>query len=322
MPARQPGTVLTVGRIYADLIFSGLGAMPELGREVYADGVVLCPGGGAFITASVMASLGHPVCISTRLPGHPLNIGLIPEILSSGIDIAGIERGEPDEPQMTVVMVGDEDRAFLTRRIGPSAPPSFFALMRRDDIAHVHVAELATLADAPQIVAETKLAGRTISVDCAWDEELFRRKDLLDLLEGVDLFLPNEAEAMRLSGTMELTPRALAPLRERVGVLAVKRGPNGGWAFRDGESVAVAADRQRPVDTTGAGDSFNAGFIVPWLNERPLADCLASAVATGSAAVAVAGGGDIRPDLAVIAEQAAALPRGDPERDMAKTASH
>jgi hypothetical protein len=300
-------TVLAVGRVYADVVFTGLGTMPELGREIYADEVTVSPGGGAFITASVLASLGRHACLSTRLPGHPLNLGLVSNLLESGIDISGVERGEPDQPQMTVAIVHDGDRAFLTRRVGPSVPTSFDALMRRPDIAHVHIAELATLADAPGIVAAAKGVGRTVSLDCAWDEGLFARGDLLDLLEGIDLFMPNTAEAEALVGAAELTPENLRPIRQRVGLLAVKRGALGGWAFRGEDAVSVAAACTDVVDTTGAGDSFNAGFIDAWLKGKPPPVCLALGVAAGTTAVTVAGGGAIRPDPARVGEDAARL---------------
>ena len=75
--------------------------------------------------------------------------------------------------------------------------------------------------------------------------------------------------------------------------------PNAGDIRYDGESVLeVPAYRVAPVDTTGAGDSFNAGFLHRWLQEAPLADCLRLGAACGALSTRSLGGTAAQPTLA------------------------
>ena len=117
-------TVLSVGRLYCDLIFTDLPRMPTMGTEVYAGGFGVHAGGGAFITAAHLAALGHPSALSAILPAPPL-AGLIePDLARAGLDLRLCKAAAPgDEPQATVALVGAQDRAFVTHRTGPAFPP-------------------------------------------------------------------------------------------------------------------------------------------------------------------------------------------------------
>ena len=217
MTARS--VVLSLGRLYCDLIFTGLPRMPTLGTEVYADGLGVHAGGGAFI--------------------------------------------------------------FVTRRNGPAFPPLVAGDLTGLGVAHVHVGELATLVERPEIIALARDAGATLSLDCSWDDGL-PTSALEELISQVDVFLPNETEMQHLE---EIGVSIAA-----VPLVAIKQGADGAMARQDGQGLHVPACLAKVVDTTGAGDAFNAGFLSAWLGGASLQDCLMAGNAQGAIAVSQRGG--------------------------------
>src|SRR5690606_18599952 len=112
---------------------------------------------------------------------------------------------------------------------------------------------------------------------------------LARVIAGVDLFLPNEAEALRLRQQgVTMLPRS---------ALVIKQGAEGATALARGATIRAPAFDADPVDATGAGDAFNAGYLAGWLAGRPVEDCLALANACGAIAVARIGGAEDLPDL-------------------------
>ena len=275
-------TVLSVGRLYCDLIFTDLPRMPTMGTEVYAGGFGVHAGGGAFITAAHLAALGHPSALAAMLPPAPF-AGLIADDLSRArLDLGLCEATAPGEdPQATVALVGAGDRAFVTNRTGPAFPALTAEDLTGIKAAHVHIGELATLIERPEIVEIARGAGATVSLDCSWDDTL-SAADIAAVLSGVDLFLPNEAEVARLA-EIGLPPSGFPRT-------AIKRGADGASLLIDGTEIHRRAEPVTVVDTTGAGDAFNAGFISAWLAGAAPEACLDAGNAQGARAIARRGG--------------------------------
>jgi sugar/nucleoside kinase (ribokinase family) len=143
------------------------------------------------------------------------------------------------------------------------------------------VGELSTLLERPDLVPLARSVGATISLDCAWDEDM-AMADVPGLLAQVDVFLPNDAEVRHLVERGVAEP--FAPLT------VVKKGAEGSSAIMGGREVSEPAKRVRAVDTTGAGDAFNAGFLSAWLAGDPLPSCLRAGNAMGATAIACRGG--------------------------------
>ena len=280
MTARS--VVLSLGRLYCDLIFTGLPRMPTLGTEVYADGLGVHAGGGAFITAAHLASLGHHSALAAMHPPAPFDSLLADELGRSGVDLRFCQsppRGS--DPQVTAALGAQGDRAFVTRRNGPAFPPLVAGDLTGLGVAHVHVGELATLVERPEIIALARDAGATLSLDCSWDDGL-PTSALEELISQVDVFLPNETEMQHLE---EIGVSIAA-----VPLVAIKQGADGAMARQDGQGLHVPACLAKVVDTTGAGDAFNAGFLSAWLGGASLQDCLMAGNAQGAIAVSQRGG--------------------------------
>src|SRR5262245_62183188 len=144
------GLVLSIGRLYCDIIFRGLDALPRPGEERFAREVSVVPGGGSFITAAHLASLGESVALVARIGTDPLSAAIAPALVESGVELRWLECAADAGPQPTVVMVQDGERAFLSRRANSACPTTLRAAPADPATRHLHIAEFATLADGPE----------------------------------------------------------------------------------------------------------------------------------------------------------------------------
>ncbi|MFC4625607.1 carbohydrate kinase family protein [Daeguia caeni] len=290
MPAhfKRPA-VLCLGRIYCDLIFTGLPSLPQLGREVFAEDIRMAAGGGAFISAAHLAHAGRAVALVARLGFDSLSRGLEPELKINGIDLRFLERADDAGPQVTVASVIGNDRAFLSRRAGTARPSTLEEALQWKEAGHLHIAEFATLHEIPGLVQQAKAAGFSVSLDPSWDETLIYDPGFLSACQDVDIFLPNFEEARAITG-FDDPMKALDVLARHFPVVALKGGGEGAWLRTSAVDIHMAANDVPVVDTTGAGDAFNAGFIHAWLDGHDAHKALESGIEFGSLAVQAAGG--------------------------------
>jgi sugar/nucleoside kinase (ribokinase family) len=147
---------------------------------------------------------------------------------------------------------------------------------------HVHFAMPLEVELAELILPALRSAGCTLSIDPGWRKEWLLSSGSLDVLRMVDLFLPNESEARLLTGCKDseqmLHACAALGLRQTV----IKLGPGGAATLRDGSLVATLPPDVQVVDTTGAGDAFDAGFIDAWLSGADIGEQLRRACICGS----------------------------------------
>lgn len=274
--------VLSVGRLYCDLIFTDLARLPTLGTEVFTDGFGAHAGGGAFITAAHLADLGHHSALATMLPASPFLDMIRAEISASEVDLSlSTPLPKTSGPQVTVAMVQGGDRAFLTRRAGPPFPRLSATDVQRRGFRHLHVGELNSLVAQPEVLTLARSIGMTVSVDCSWDDN-FRADAIRPLLKNIDVFLPNETEWQSL--------RQLGIDDDAASLIIVKRGDLGARAITDGRIFDAAATPLDPIDTTGAGDAFNAGFLSAWLRGSDLGTALADGNSKGARTIRTRGG--------------------------------
>ncbi|HEY5796941.1 MAG TPA: carbohydrate kinase family protein, partial [Bosea sp. (in: a-proteobacteria)] len=90
--------VVSIGRLYCDIVFRGFDALPQLGEERFAREVSVVPGGGGFITAAHLASLGSQVALLSRIGLDPLSHAIAPALAESGVDLRWLERAPEAGP--------------------------------------------------------------------------------------------------------------------------------------------------------------------------------------------------------------------------------
>jgi ribokinase len=302
MSADSAGTrVLVVGDANPDLILQG-DVVPRFGQaEQLLDEAALVIGGSAAITAHGLARLRRPVSLSAAVGDDAFGAQMCRDLVDAGVDVASVVH-RPDVPTgVTVVLSRSGDRAILTL---PGAIPTLTAdEVRRavssvEGLRHVHVSSLfllpALARDLADVLAELRADGITTSLDTN-DDPVGAWQGVDALLPHLDVLLPNRGEVVAL-GRDDDPRRAASELARRGPLVIVKDGPNGAFAMLpSAESFAVTGAARTPLDTTGAGDSFNAAFLDAWLNELPLTECVDRAVLAGAEAVTALGGTAAQP---------------------------
>ena len=143
---------------------------------------------------------------------------------------------------------------------------------------------------AAALFRRAKEAGMTTSFDPQWDPAEEWDLDLAAILPDVDVFLPNEAELLCLTGKGDV-PSALAALRPFARIVVVKQGNRGATALAGGEILTRPAFLNTGVvDAVGAGDSFDAGFVSRFIQGDALSSCLAFGNLMGAVSTTRAGG--------------------------------
>lgn len=293
--------LLVLGDANPDLVLTG-DVEPAFGQaEKLVDEAHLVVGGSGAITACGAARLGLRTAFVGALGDDVLGRFMLGALAEAGVDVSGCVVDHERPTGISVVLSRPEDRATLTAPGTVAALRSELVdrdLLRR--ARHVHVSsyflqpDLA--GDLPGLFEEAAAAGATTSIDPNYDPGERWDGGLLETLSRTDLFLPNSLEARAIGGSEDVDIAAQV-LGERARIVAVKFGQGGGLAISGDEVVRSEAIPTEVVDTTGAGDSFDAGFIAGMLAGWPLARCLALAVACGSLSTRGVGGTAAQPSL-------------------------
>jgi sugar/nucleoside kinase (ribokinase family) len=294
--------LLVLGDANPDLVLRGGDVTPAFGQteRLVQEGRLTVGGSGA-IMACAAAKLGLRVGFAGVVGDDPFGRFMTDELRARGVDIRGLSVDPRRPTGVTVVLSRGEDRAILTA-------PGTIGDLRRELVApellsstrHVHVSsyylQSSLRADLPRWFDDLRAAGTSTSVDPNWDPQERWDGDLLNLLSTADLFLPNSAEARAITGIDDIDVAAES-LAGRGGIVSIKFGDGGGMVVRGDEAIRVPGIQVSVVDTTGAGDTFDAGFIAGYLDGWSLHRCLALANVCGGLSTTGAGGVDAQPTM-------------------------
>jgi sugar/nucleoside kinase (ribokinase family) len=274
--------VLVAGPWFADMIFRGLSRPTLPGTEIFAEEFSLLPG-GAFTLAMALHRLGHDVVWATDFGNDLFSQHVLSVARAEGLNEIGFRHHHIPLRSITVVFSYPGDRAMTTYQDQVS-PPSLATLLRQHQ---PRMLLLPSLQYGQATLAALCLAhelGTQVFMDCQDIPGTLENPVLRDTLAQVDFFAPNTNEALRLTGTTTIED-AVDALADIVDTVIIKRGSAGATAVQHGQRYNVASIPLAAVDTTGAGDCFNAGFIHAQLTGHDLPDCLAAGVACGGAAI-------------------------------------
>ena len=243
MPARQYD-ILTFADACADLILRDDDIVPQFGQiEKLVAGYDLVMGGSCCIFAAQAAKLGLRVGILGRVGDDPFGQLIIDELAASGVDTRHMSVDRDQRTGMTVHLAQGHDRAMLTHLGAIDAlTPANITDELLASARHLHYGSLYLHTGLQpawvDILRRAKSLGLTASLDTNWDPNEVWDYDLASGLRHVDVLLPNEQEAARLSGQEEFSAAATW-LRGRVPTLAIKRDTQGALAWRDGQMATV-----------------------------------------------------------------------------------
>jgi len=291
--------ILVAGELNADAVFVGLASFPRLGHEVLAEHFSLELGSSSAICAAGLARLGNDVAFVTRVGTDLMGRFCLEQLKRLGIDASPAIVDPVSKTGMTVSM-STTDRALLTY-------PGTISQLSASDIpidllagfSHLHVSsyflQRALRPGLAQLFAAARKLGLTTSLDPGADPADEWHVDIVALLESVDIFLPNEVELAALTGS-GCVEDGLRALDNGHTLTVAKLGRQGCAVLQRDRVLTVPAIPVRPVDTTGAGDSFNAGFLHARLLGMSMEDCLRCGVICGGLSTEAPGGIAGQPD--------------------------
>ncbi|PYX53525.1 MAG: carbohydrate kinase [Acidobacteria bacterium] len=296
--------IVVVSDINADLVFTGLPSLPAFRELKHATGMKFTLGGSSAIFAYNIARLGVATGFVGKVGNDHVGDFLLATLGSVGVDTSRVVRDGARPTGICVSMSFPDEYAMVSY---PGIRESF-ALHEIDleyvkSARHLHLSSFylqpGLQPGCVEIFRTARAAGLTTSLDPDHDPREQWNGGMQELLQYVDLFLPNETEALRISQTQDLT--AAARRFSQFGhTTVIKQGREGVAVIRNGQATSAPAFEIQPLDTTGAGDSFNAGFIFKYLNRAPLQDCIVWGSACGALSTRSLGGIDAFPTCAEI----------------------
>jgi sugar/nucleoside kinase (ribokinase family) len=294
--------VLVAGELNVDIVLQGYRAFPEAGKEVLVDDFMMVLGSASAICAMGLAKLGDPVSFLGKAGADPWGRFCVDCLTSRGIDVAHVTCEPTLKTGVTVAITSPRDRAlvsFLGSIAALTGPDVTDAALAGADHLHVssYFLQERLRPGLAALFARARRFGLTTSLDPGFDPSEKWAPDLLETLRDVDVFFPNEVELSGLTGTDDVAA-ALRKLENGRTRVVAKLGGEGAATLEGGALLRAAAYPIESLDTTGAGDSFNAGFLHVWLAGGSSLGALRLGAACGALSTRGLGGTARQPDLA------------------------
>jgi sugar/nucleoside kinase (ribokinase family) len=303
--------LVVLGDCNPDVLVLGDDVTPVFGQQeklVGSIGMVI--GGSAAISAVAAARLGLRVALIAAVGADPSGGFMLDQLAAEGVDVRAVAVRADTPTGMTVALSQGGDRAILTA-LGAVASLTAAdvpaALLTR--ARHVHVSSYFLLEDSlgpglAGLLSAARAAGATTSLDTNWDPSgRWGDERLSAAIAQADVLLPNEAEALRLTGATSLDA-AVGTLTAAGPRLVAKLGERGALCADGPVLQQVSLPPVVPVDATGAGDCFNAGLIAGLLEGLPLPEAAALGCAAGALSTRAPGGTASSPDMSAAAQLA------------------
>lgn len=265
------------GEVNLDLILGGLPTQMAEERELIASAFTVTLGASSAIVAHNAACLGAKVAFSALVGGDDLGRIALQRLSAAGVDLTDVKSREDLQTGVTVLLPHGETRHMFTY-------PGTMEVMRTEDVnlkqlrsaRHFHLSSLylqkGMHSGLPSLLRQLKEAGLSISLDTNDDPKDAWGEPLHELFPYVDCFLPNESEICRMMRCSNIED-ALDSLPQKIPLVAVKRGRLGARVRAEGTRFDVAPVPVTPLDTIGAGDSFDAGFLYAYLAGKDADTC-------------------------------------------------
>ena len=282
--------VLLPDGYFCDLIFTGLPQVPRLGADLFGTGFDMVPG-AVFYTALALHRLGVRAGWACDFGDDFASRFVIEAARREGIGDGLFRLHERPLRRISVAFSFAHDRGFISYQDDlPNISP--IPLIQRHRPRVVMLSHLHFGPDLLALAAAAHICGGIVYMDCQARPQTLADPDVVAALRAVDIFAPNRDEAQHLTGAAT-AEQALAQLAELTPLVIVKCGADGAIARRGGELVCAPGIRVPVLDTTGAGDCFNAGFVYAHLRGAPLEACLRHGNICGGLSTTARGGGAV-----------------------------
>lgn len=286
--------VYVYGDVNIDIVIPGVEKFPKPGQEDEVSVMETFVGGGAALFTLGIGKLGlHPV-FQGEVGADCYGDLIRTSFQQRNVDCSLLKTSRDLKTGISLSFTNEKDRSFLTYR-GTNEKISIdeVDVEQVKQASHIHVTGYAGSVNhdsylrlLKRVKAETEA---TVSFDLGWDSAGEWSPRIYELLPFIDVLFMNETEAVHYS--RKATPEEAArDFARTCGLAAIKLGKDGSIAVKDGEFYQVPAFTVKAVDTTGAGDSFNAGFVYGYLKGKSVEECLRCGNGCGALSVTALGG--------------------------------
>ncbi len=263
--------LLIEGSYFCDLIFTGLPCIPTLGTEVFGTGFDALAG-GSFNTVLALHRLGLHVGWACDFGNDLFSQYVLGLVRAEGIDEGLIRVHDHPVRRISASMSFPHDRAFISY-VDPEPEPPLAPIVRESRPRVLLLPHLHLNATHAELCAAAHEVGAVVYMDCQYNNSTLDDPVVEAAIRAVDIFSPNESEALRLTGaaTVEEALRRLSSLAR---MAIIKQGAQGAILQTGDRVIQMPGITVEVFDTTGAGDCFNAGFLYGYLRGEPLETCL------------------------------------------------
>lgn len=279
--------IAAIGDVNVDLITS-VESLPNKGGQVITNDFQIHCGGCAANFAFACTKLGAEVKLFGNVSDDLFGRHIIKTLECNSVDISNVLMSD-GKTGSTVSIVQGSDRSFITYQ-GTNAT---FSIREVDfkklkvDLTHLTSFFLldALQSDYKKIVSS---AYGLTSIDpggdpFGWHPEKLRQ--LREILPKIDIFFSNLDEARMITGKRYPQQVIEKLLKLGIKIIGLKMGERGS-IVADGKKITrLAAFEVKTADTTGAGDAFDAGFVVAYLNGKDIIECAIFANATAALSI-------------------------------------
>ena len=275
--------VILVGPYYCDLIFTGLKEQPRLGTEVFGTGIQMGPGGN-FNTAFSMHRLGLKIGWICDFGADFFSQLVLEKIQQVGMDTSFFRIHGHNLCAISAAFSCQEDRGFISY-LDPIKPGNIIPVLQEFHPRCLLIGGTCLGDDFMDVSEAAHKIGTKVAMDWQHCNLTLEIPAVREMLSNLDIFIPNISEVRTLTGIDE-DQEAMRELSHYPQLLVVKMGKLGATVFSGGEFLYVPGIKiPEVVDTTGAGDCFNAGFLYSYLRDQPFEQCLKSANICGGLSV-------------------------------------
>lgn len=289
MPA-QPPDVVVIGIHIVDILGRPVEAVPAGQGIALLDEIRMTVAGTGAGTAVDMARLGLRTATFGVVGDDELGRWLTRRMGEEGIDTSGIAVTDTAPTSATMLPIRPNGERPALHVIGANAQlsPEHLDWDVIERARYLHIGGTSLMAEldgepTAEILRRARAAGLTTSLDLIGVPDADHESIFGPCYEHLDYFLPNEEDALTLSGRATRA-EAIEWLHQRgVGTTVITLGGDGAsLAPRDEAEVVVPAFAVEVIDTTGCGDAFSAGFIAGLAEGRSALDAATIGVAAGS----------------------------------------